>query len=378
MRVSSIGLYYNSYKPNNNPKQNINLTYNHQSDKDYITVSAPYSNILPNNISFTQQLPANFRLERHLTTPSVPCAYCGILTLPQLLFFQTIKDARIKSRSKVHEIVPVFSPFANTLHNAERKVFHFLEEEGNRNPKKSLQEILNSMVHRSKRRLAANQLKAFDVINALCQNLPPDIKNEIHSATANAKKLVTGNVSRKLFSRRTFLEDFVKTRPGFRNEEEFQNIYQRAFYLLYPAEDENNFIINHSRDNSVQILQGLFRPSFMTLDHIHPQALGGKTEPSNLAWVCARCNVDKGATILGEMVEKKPYIPSNCQRYVDILAELGFSPNEGYLSNVADTLFEESGRRIKLTVPRVTVRPHQEGTASGLTPAHAFAEANVV
>jgi len=40
------------------------------------------------------------------------------------------------------------------------------------------------------------------------------------------------------------------------------------------------------------------RDVYLHVDHIHPRALGGTDDPSNLTTACETCNVGKGATPL--------------------------------------------------------------------------------
>lgn len=356
MRVSPVGLYFNSYSSKSNFNKNVTVLKNNQSNQDSKYNYASVLSFMP-NVTFTSRKPFLLNIEKYLTAfDELICPYSGKPMIPRPIFEQVLTTEALEKkqgkRVSASEAIEVLSGFEGNMHEVELKVFQRLKEDSGRHPKKTLAELLEMLKPQSERELDKNQFKIFRTIDYLSEGLPERLKGDVAILTGKAQRLVEKKDPQAPFSRSKFVSDIAGLEKYFANKELFRRVHKASLELLNPQNNVLAFVVNNSGKSSTEVGRKLLEPAVMTFEHIVPHKDHGTKEYSNGLLVSAGFNFERGEMSFTDWLEKHPEIPGYCQKYINGIIALikreNLTQYEQYPAAVAETLKRESNGAIVL------------------------------
>ena len=357
------------------PRYGVKLRPQIQQD----TVSFTGKNKLPDimiprfddMIAQTQNLTGRVRHIVELAKYGLNCPVCGHIMLD--LGKYNNYEKKITSATNSTEMIAHMEELKKYLHPTEAKIFEIMKSENQKNPKKTLHDILKSYLPESEKRLVELQAQILAYIGILSRDLPEkeclDVQNllkETFNRLIDARE--TSRFSRKIFisklknifipeNERTELvikligefwgkykntkygtinnmERYVKSRFVYEIENwdytpEQEKILDESAYLPRARDNLDAFIVKYSkkdykRDNpDRKIALRMYSNSLSTLEHIIPQSKGGLTVIENSAAECASCNNGRSSDSIITQIVENPTMPVNYRNY--IMQLLGFA-----------------------------------------------------
>lgn len=370
MRVTTVGFY-------NIPHKLISSKQEMNSSQKCKVVSADTNsytssvNFTPFNVNFTSGKSRLLRLGRILTTSDLICPYSGKFMVPRHIFDRELTLETLEKNGgriiRAPEAINVISQFEEHLHEIESKVLKRLKEESIAHPNMTLQDILIMLQPDSLKALQKKQIKTFNTINYLAQDLPENLKTKILQITEEARQKVQENNPEMVFLRKPFIADIVQLEEEFADKNQFKIICKAARSLDNSTNDVNAFIVKYSRRSSQEIGKRIVEPSIMTFEHIIPQSKyekikgtkEGMNEFPNGLLTTSGFNGKRQDIPFLDWLEKNPNVPNYCQRYIDSVITLinrkGLLEYRNYPRLVADTLRQESNGLIDLDISRLNL-----------------------
>ena len=150
------------------------------------------------------------------------------------------------------------------------------------------------------------------------------------------------------FSNKSFRYDLRTTLEGMPDSELFEKICGTLRFLPTSRTSVNAFITKHELADANAIGYDLFRPSIVTIEHMHPKSENGANELCNYALACERDNNNRSNESMQTFINMFD-IKNQQQYFKDIMDEANRNnlPKEIVLK-MLDVFTIESGRTINL------------------------------
>lgn len=133
------------------------------------------------------------------------------------------------------------------------------------------------------------------------------------------------------FNRKSFIYELKKIADNLEDTKLAHKLIQAALKLPTSKEDISAFIMKCADYSSEKIGYEMLEGSLGSVDHLTPARSGGENCLSNYALASHRANSQRGHKTFAKLLEEKPEIYKNSQRYADRMIELY---NDGIFSKI--------------------------------------------
>jgi hypothetical protein len=360
MKINPTIAYSFNFKPN------LNSNPNELQRPKFGLMSNPALRVLAEDqVSFVGKPSIPFFLRN---VDNLPCPCCGLkmVTSVELAKF----DGSVLGRSS-KVAIEALSAYEDRMHPVPKACFQELKELSKKNPSKSLSELLLSVAGEHLKSLKKRQLKVVSQIGEIGKNLPSEASKALSDFTATTKNAIMDQKGSTLFTKRDLVSNLNQLKSFAQENTVLDDMRKIATeYPLY-SKDADLFIVENSNRTSSEIGQRLLVPSVGTVEHIHPDSLGGAYSDKNFMLECGTDNSLRGSlpfsdfvaanpgmihnipkgTDLGKLsikdwIKKHPEHKGNIQKYFDAVIEKinngEIKGHNDYLDMVAKTIEEES------------------------------------
>lgn len=240
----------------------------------------------------------------------------------------------------------------NNMQLVERNIYDRFVEELKVNPNATFPEMLQKWYPEAITKLKLEEFAVLDEINQLSMKLNPETLLAIREQTTKCGQMILRNEPGYQFKRKNLLDAIDRIRPQPGEEVALAELKKCANKLPTSNTSENAFIVKYANRGQQEIAKRLVRASAMSIEHLHPQSLGGENALSNFMLASSSANSLRGNMPLKDFIKQYPQIIPNCQKYIndiiDVINKGGLEGFETYPYEVARTLELESEGLIKL------------------------------
>lgn len=303
-------------------------------------------------------------------------AYSGI----PVISGKTLDDlnTKISVAESPHKMLEIIKPYRECLQPVQGKIYDFLEDYIEKNPRATLNEALSTRLQTSVRRIGDKERQIIGVIRNNLYTVENEKDRRIlekdllkgmrktfsykERTTKDGERVITGTSFRRQQLINSLNE--IKNKYCDRNDEFYNRTDELVFtnlaklYDSLPQSrfDEDAFIVKYGQHNTKdkEIARNILSPSLLTIEHIKPVAHGGKNDIRNFMVATDAINSRRGDESLVNFVRKHPEVKEYCQWYTDDIIELikdgKMQGYEWYPYALKDTLMKESKGQIKIDV----------------------------
>jgi len=270
--------------------------------------------LLYNNISFTGHREDLVRSIGHV---SCPC--CGTKMLTNDDITKISKDLSKEDTAKHY--INTLKPYEEYMHKTEKDVFHRFEKWGQENPEKTLNNFLLENRNESMNICKNKQAEIFDKIKSTTAKISEETGEKFANLTKTYSKIPINNEEDMKLIRKYIISDIKTSKSLINNEEKYKELKELAENLPTSKNNTDAFIVRYAGQSSEKIGTRLLKLSAGTIEHIKPQADGGKDRVENYLLECGECNHTRGDVSLKDWVEQHPEMKENTQKYFDEVIE---------------------------------------------------------
>ena len=270
--------------------------------------------LLYNNISFTGK---KEDLVRSLGHVSCPC--CGTKMLTNDDMDKVKKD--LGKNDTAEHYIKTLKPYEEFMHKPEKGTFNRFEAWEKENPKKTLQNFMQENRVESIKACKESQLKTFEQINEVAKTINPEVRENLAKLTENYAKLPTETEEAMKNVRKSVIADIKDSKSKIGDEEKYNQLQKLADSLPTSKNSTDAFIVKYAGQSSSKVGARLLKLSVGTIEHVKPQANGGRDRVENYLLECGECNHTRGDVSLHDWVETHPEMKENTQKYMDEVIE---------------------------------------------------------
>ena len=270
--------------------------------------------LLYNNISFTGKKEDLVRSFGHV---SCPC--CGTKMLTNEDMDKVRKDLS-KSDTAEHYI-NTLKPYEEFMHKPEKGTFNKFEAWGKENPKKTFKNFMEESRVESIKACKKVQFNTFAQTHEVAKTTPPEVRERFSKLTESYAKLPTETEEAMKNVRKSVIADIKDSKSKIDNEEKYNQLQKLAEELPTSKNNSDAFIVKYAGQTSGKVGARLLKLSVGTIEHVKPQAKGGRDRVENYLLECGECNHTRGDVSLHDWVEAHPEMKENTQKYMDEVIE---------------------------------------------------------
>ena len=270
--------------------------------------------LLYNNISFTGK---KEDLVRSLGHVSCPC--CGTKMLTNDDMDKVKKD--LGKNDTAEHYIKTLKPYEEFMHKPEKGTFNRFEAWEKENPKKTLQNFMQESRVESIKACKESQLKTFEQINEVAKTINPEVRENLAKLTEDYAKLPTETEEAMKNVRKSVIADIKDSKSKIGDEENYNQLQKLADSLPTSKNSTDAFIVKYAGQSSSKVGARLLKLSVGTIEHVKPQANGGRDRVENYLLECGECNHTRGDVSLHDWVEAHPEMKENTQKYMDEVIE---------------------------------------------------------
>lgn len=280
-----------------------------------------------------------------------PDAYGDVLLLNGKLLDRAC--SRIDKAITTQEIIAILSDYKMFLQPVEAKMYEYFEKFSVNNPYNTFPDCLKELYEDALAKLKIEEFKVLDEVDRLSNDMSPKTALDVRYKTTYCRDIIIANKEDERFKRKNLLLYLDQMSPLKDERDAYEKMKDRALYLPTSSTSENAFIVKYAERSQNEIAKRLLRASVATVEHVKPDYLGGKNILSNFILVSSAMNSLRGHLSLAKFVERFPFIPSCCQKYIDvIIADLNrggiMRGHEAYPYQVRKNLYRESNGLVNL------------------------------
>ncbi len=270
--------------------------------------------LLYNNISFTGHREDLVRSIGHV---SCPC--CGTKMLTNGDMEDISKE--LSKKDTAEHYINTLHPYEEYMHKTEKDVFHKFEQWGKENPKGTLSNFLAENRESSMKACKDKQSEVFAKINSIASSISSQAGEKFANLTKVYSNTPVNNEEDMKTVRKNILSDIKTSKSIINNEEKFKELKTLADSLPTSKNSTDAFIVRYAGKPSEKIGTRLVKLSVGTIEHVKPQADGGRDRIENYLLECGECNHTRGDVSLKDWVEEHPEMKENTQKYFDEVIE---------------------------------------------------------
>lgn len=282
--------------------------------------------LLYNNISFTGKKEDLVRSFGHV---SCPC--CGTKMLTNNDMDKIKKD--LGREDSAQHYVNTLKPYEEFMHKPEKGTFNKFEAWEKENPKSTFKAFMEENRVSSIKACKESQLNTFAQINEVAKTVTPEIGEKFAQLTENYAKMPTETEEAMKNIRKSMIADIKDSKSKIEDEEKYKQLQKLADSLPTSKNSADAFIVKYAGQPSSKVGARLLKLSVGTIEHVKPQANGGRDRVENYLLECGECNHTRGDVSLHDWVEAHPEMKENTQKYMDEVIE---KINNGELSPELD------------------------------------------
>jgi len=302
---------HNQQKQTNNTVQNV-LTNPIKRPK--LPQPTTMMALLYNNIAFTGHREDLVRSIGHV---SCPC--CGTKMLTNQDMDKVSKD--LSKNDSAEHYINTLKPYEEYMHKTEKEVFHRFEKWGKENPKDTISNFLSENRDSSMNICKKKQTEIFEKINTITNGISKEAGEKFANLTSVYSKTPINNEEDMKTIRKYMISDIKTSKSLINNEEKYKELKNLAEGLPTSKNNAEAFIVRYAGEKSEKIGTRLLKLSVGTIEHIKPQADGGKDRVENYLLECGECNHTRGDVSLKDWIEQHPEMKENTQKYFDEVIE---------------------------------------------------------
>ena len=270
--------------------------------------------LLYNNISFTGHREDLVRSIGHV---SCPC--CGTKMLTNQDMEKISKE--LSKKDTAEHYINTLHPYEEYMHKTEKDVFHRFEQWSKENPKGTISNFLTENRDSSMKACKAKQAEIFSKINTVTSSISSQAGEKFTNLTKVYSNTPINNEEDMKTIRKYMISDIKTSKSLINNEEKYKELKAIAESLPTSKNNTDAFIVRYAGHPSEKIGTRLLKLSVGTIEHIKPQADGGKDRVENYLLECGECNHTRGDISLKDWVEEHPEMKENTQKYFDEVIE---------------------------------------------------------
>ena len=286
---------------------------------------------------------------RNITDP-----YFGVkmISAPE---FTKIEQA-LNSKTTVKQALAYLKKYRPNMQVVEKSIYDKFTSMSKGRQRVTFPDLLKELYPEALLKLKLEEFKVLDDIERLSTMLSPKTMLEVRAKTTHCGQVILENNPQRPFKRKTVIASLDEIVPQPGEEKILALLKERANFLPTSNTSENAFIVKYANRSHDEIAERLVRASVQSIEHIHPDSLGGENALDNFMLASSAANSLRGNMPLKSFVKRFPYIKQNCQRYIDDIIEVihkgGLKGNETYPYKIAKTLEKESKGMIKLNLSK--------------------------
>lgn len=270
--------------------------------------------LMYNNISFTGKKEDLVRSFGHV---SCPCCGTKMLTNEDM---DKVKKTLGKKDTAEHYI-NTLKPYEEFMHKPEKGTFNKFEKWGKENPEKTFQNFMEENRVESIKACKESQLETFEKINDFAKTINPEVGKTFAQLTENYAKLPAESEEAMKNIRKSMIADIKDSKSKIDDEEKYKQLQKLAEMLPTSKNSADAFIVKYAGQPSSKVGARLLKLSVGTIEHVKPQANGGRDRVENYLLECGECNHTRGDVSLHDWVEAHPEMKENTQKYMDEVIE---------------------------------------------------------
>lgn len=270
--------------------------------------------LMYNNISFTGKKEDLVRSFGHV---SCPCCGTKMLTNEDM---DNVKKTLGKKDTAEHYI-NTLKPYEEFMHKPEKGTFNKFEEWGKENPEKTFQNFMEEHRVESIKACKKSQLETFEKINEVANKINPEVGKTFAQLTENYAKLPAESEEAMKNIRKSMIADIKDSKSKIDDDEKYKQLQNLAEMLPTSKNSADAFIVKYAGQPSSKVGARLLKLSVGTIEHVKPQANGGRDRVENYLLECGECNHTRGDVSLHDWVEAHPEMKENTQKYMDEIIE---------------------------------------------------------
>ena len=164
-------------------------------------------------------------------------------------------------------------------------------------------------------------MKTFEQINEVAKTINPEVRENLAKLTENYAKLPTETEEAMKNVRKSVIADIKDSKSKIGDEEKYNQLQKLADSLPTSKNSTDAFIVKYAGQSSSKVGARLLKLSVGTIEHVKPQANGGRDRVENYLLECGECNHTRGDVSLHDWVEAHPEMKENTQKYMDEVIE---------------------------------------------------------
>ena len=270
--------------------------------------------LLYNNISFTGHREDLLRSVGHV---SCPCCGTKMLTNEDM---DNVSKELSKDDSAEHYI-KTLKPYEEFMHKPEKEVFHRFEAWGKENPKDNISKFLSENREASMAVCKNKQAETFEKINTVANGISKEAGEKFVNLTSAYSKIPVNNEEDMKTIRKYMISDVKTSKSLINSEEKQKQLRELADSLPTSKNSADAFVVRYAGQPSQKIGTRLLKLSVATIEHVKPQADGGRDRLDNYLLECGECNHTRGDVSLKDWVESHPEMKENTQKYFNEIIE---------------------------------------------------------
>lgn len=280
---------------------------------------APQSKMLLNKVnepavSFTGR---NEDLVRSIGNVSCPC--CGVKMMTKQDLEKYTKELSKNPTAKHYS--DTLEKYQDFMHKAEKDVFKRFKPWAEEHPKSSLSNFLNESRVDSIQACKQMRTEKLATITKMVAEVDMEKGKEFAKAAVSYNKIPYESEESMKDVRKYVLSDVENLKNKIEDKEKYIAIRRMAESLPTAKNSSDAFIVKYAGDDSGKIGKRLLKLSVGTIEHIKPQAKGGKDRVENYLLECGECNHTRGEIPLDDWIEVHPEMVENTQKYFDEIIE---------------------------------------------------------
>ena len=313
-----------------------------------------------NNFSITKNKPCTFKSTsagaplrglKNITDP-----YFGEKMITASDFEKTAKI--LLTKNTVKQAISVLNKFRTNMQVVEKNIFDAFRFAAPHMPKVQFNDLLKMWYDKALVSLKIEELRVLNEIDDLSVELEPETTFKVMKKTTHCREVIFKDDPADRFKRKTVIDSIDEINPQNDGEEKALSILKkRANYLPTSNTSINAFIVKYASRRHDEIAERLIRASTQSIEHVHPDSLGGENSLDNFILASSAANSLRGNMPLTDFIEMFPQVPSNTQKYIDDIIDVinsgGLKKHQSYPYQIAPTLKRESEGLINLDLSRM-------------------------
>ena len=351
MFVSPVTFF--RFNTNYNPQLRTNSNFEASAVTNPFAASNSFNDVFMRNTnspSFKSTSAGNaLKKLRNITDP-----YFGVkmISAPE---FTKIEQA-LNNKTTVKQALAYLKKYRPNMQVIERSMYDRFASMSKNRQRVTFPDLLKELYPDALIKLKLEEFKVLDDIDRYSTMLSPKTMLAVREKTTHCRQVILADNPTKPFKRKTVLASLEEIVPQPGEEKRLALLKERANFLPTSNTSENAFIVKYANRGHDEIAERLVRASVQSIEHIHPDSLGGENSLDNFMLASSAANSLRGNMPLPSYIRRFPYIVQNCQRYIDDIIDVihkgGLKGKETYPYDVAKALKKESHGKIKLDLSK--------------------------